>query len=1217
MASQFNWDKPTMTIGELNEILHQQYGPECPTRILVEEPGKAVSYKNAVVGCECLRCGNKFSMSPFALISKKYLTGYVCANCGKLSDDALKERQKENMRIKTIETLKEHGIDVVKEAIEAAEAEKSGKKAKQARPDVLDDEFSSTADEDDMDMNSIYDLDESPAKATESAKSAQEPVEEDTSDNDVNDYMVSDDDYNGTIEETAVKEEEPVEEEVIEDDDTGDDESSEELVTEEPDPEPVRDEYQEQVDEGESSSQEEIVPEAEEVEDDDISADDILGVEIPETETESEPTEADEDPDTDEAAVTEEAVDEEPVEIVQANEAGEESTISDEAMVWVGDKPYSPDELSREFGKAIARIKSKLHYCPFDMDSCEIVDGRIQIKCTICGKPSTYSSFEELSEVVELEEALSRYGKTIGKGKINNYEMLPALVTKCPVCMKSVLDKGYNEYHKEKVMHMADEAHFEIVDADKHLFIDDASESFAVKVGTVKRYMRWTEILNKMVDRNNGNSVIDARTLKMFEQPKPKQPERSTESTVIKETVEQVKPTATKPVNIVIKPKSTVTVTPPQETKVAAQAEQIVIKPKTRDDYEREAKAATSTAEKLAGGSKKSSVISFNNADSTTAKGSMFTSDRANDTLGDMESDRAKKEHDVEKHNVFSINQKFKVGKKDVARLNGKINPFEREISLRQEFEETVFAEFMAQLSERSGVDYKLVLNDSTYEIPVIDFESGIRIICSDLNESDLVNAHYDWINPRTPFSFFEQYAEDNGSGILKKKRKAYKWCVLFSDSVEYARDATFAALIKYTNPSILAYEGKKVILQDNLIFQYTKHNQYLRDFDKRNSTYPSRKPSTGSIGIIARWNSSVQATAKDVLKFKLQAESANSGNVANLDTLANNYNEYMVASIKYIEQFNKQTNRVIYTITEYVEVGSSIVGDGFTQCLRALLKEYYLKYPQLSGIDPFVLVEVDPSAFPSPSLNEYIEHGTLCRVDAVFKSMMTGQMITQDAVDRNYKYSYVRRPEYRRNTEIDNMRQDRRMFTTGSLIARMSEEIKQAGLSNTIRNPEVRKTFIENMGYIEASQPEIKLYFVNRSILSTLMVDGFTMSLQEHIDENAFNATKMVNNSNMGVSANNVMMNPNLMMKYNNIMQNGTAEAKELYARMMQEEYQQKMMDVMTHSQGQGQAQVNMNPMMNSMMMGMGGMPMGMMGNPMMGNGMMPPMGMMPGMGF
>lgn len=1211
MANQFNWDKPNITASELKAVLHQQYGPECPTRILMEDDSKPIPFKSALVKCECMRCGKQFSMSPYALTNSIYLSGFVCNSCGSLSDSEVKAQLEENMRVSTLKTLKEHGEDVVQEAIDSMLEEKTGKKTKK---NPQDDEFSSTADEAEMDMSEIMSEamdDQAAMESTESTTPAEEPVEEETNsepeevaeEDDVSKYMASDDDYSESIENAVTEEPEVTIDEAAE-----------------PEVDEVQDEQSDTIEASSIKSEEELDAfdnEPEEEPEDEESDDDYIDMANNQTETT-------EESDDDGVFAVEEAIaDDLPVdksEVLEESDIPEEPAEeaepenADAGFIWIGDKPYTQDEISDDYDKASQKILEKMHFIPFDLNTCEIESEthKINIKCNVCHNKAEFNSFDEFAEVLPLSEALSRYGAKTSKDKINNYRNIEPLVTSCQHCLTSIVAHGYNEYHKKEVLDIAKLANFEILDADKHMFINDANEEYKVKCNGITKFFKWGQLLKLLKDKND--QIVDARKLPVFAvTQKPVEPKKTTESVKpateqIKRVVENIKIDTVSAKQLSDEMKSTFSFNKP-ETKVESkpvepqQPKPIVLHAKSTEEYEQEAQQEQKPTK---------SVFSFGNATKASSSASQFTSDRANDSFSDLESERLKEERDLNKKNVFSIDQKFKIARKDVARLNGKINPFERKETLRQEFEETVFYDFIQQLSETTGVDYKLVLNDHTYEIPVIDFESGLRIICSNLAEADLVNVRYEWINPRVPFSFFDQMAENDGTGVLKKKRKKYKWCVLFSDSVEYAKDATFAALIKFINPKILAYEGKKIVLQDNLIFQYTKHNQYLRDFDKRNSTFPSRKPNTGAIGIIARWNNSNEATAKDVLKFKLQMESVN-GNVANLDTLANDYNEYMVASIKYIEQLNKETNRVLYTITEYVEAGSCIISDGFGQCLRALLKEYQIKYPQFVGVDPFVVVELDPNTFPSPSLYEYINRGVLCKVDNAFKCIMTGKMQPDQGVDRNYRFTYVRRPEYRRNVDIDNMRQDRRMFTTGSLISRMSEEIKQAGLSNTIRNAEVKKAFIANMGYVEATQAETKLFFVNRSMIASLMTDGYTMALQEHIDESNFNASKMVNNSTVGIGVNNVMMNPNLMMKYNRIMQSGSAEAKDFFNRMVQEDYQQKMMEYMMNQQGNGQAsaQFGQQPMMNPMMMG--GMP-NMMGmNPMMGNMGMP----MPGMGF
>ena len=1234
MADEFEWNKPIITAKDINSILHNQYGPECPTRLLLEDETKPIPYKTALINCECMRCGRQFTMTPFALLNSIYFNGFVCTGCGSLSDDELKAQQKENMRVKGIELLKEHGIDVVKEAIDEMKGEK-----KEDDVDINNDDDIDMS-EFDLDVRDVEEevtseettsepvRDEYQEKIDEGERESQKEITEEVEEDDVSKYMASDDDYSASISEEAVSPSVEIEDDgddmaddsdAIIDVEEGNDEDvdidteleengsftdSEPEIVDYSDYKPhdydaerieaekaeavenakkeAEIEKQKAIEEAQKKAAEEVAKAKAEMEAKmkaELEAEKAkataeieaakkakenaeqsaaeANLKAKEAEDALKALEDDKEPES-EPSVTEEPEDE----LEKANN-------DNPNIVWIGDECYDADELSAIINKHLHYIVDKLKYIPYDTDSFECRNGKLFAKCKTCHKEVSFDSLDDFIKISKLEEISSMYGIDFSD-KRNNLDGAETLVVNCPSCMESLLHNKVNEYHKKTVKAIADRSHFKIIDEDKHLFIRDSNEEFECSCNGVKRTLKYSDIVSRYCGKNSGK---DAREDEIFKSVKS---EESVKPVVELEKDQQPNTVEQKP--FVLKPKS--------------------MNSKIEESVESEVKNETSEKPKT----KKGNI--FNTR--TEYDASMFDSDKATNTFSDIEFERQRKEKAEKRKTIFVKSPDLKLSKNDVAKLNGKINPFEREKSLTQEFEETVFYDFIEQLSAQTDVPYKLILNENSYEIPVIDFESGIRIICSNLDDSDLFNVKYEWINPRVPFSFFNETAEDDGTGTLKRKRKKYKWLVLFSDSVTYAKEATFEALVKYINPEILAYKGKRIVLQDNFIFQYTKNDQYIRDFDRRYSTFPSRKPSNGHVGIIARWTSSAQATTKDVLKFRMQMENKNS-KVNNLDSLASDYNEFMVASIKYIESFNTETNRVIYTITEYVEVGSSIVADGFNQCLRALLKEYLIKYPQFSTIAPYIVVDIDNNLFPSPSIATCIERGLLCKLDNTYRSIIEGTRYVQNGVNRELRYSYVRRPEYRGSKDIDYMRQDKRMFNTGSLITRMADEIKQAGLANTIRQPEVRNQFIQNMGYVEATQVEIKQYFVNQTTVNAMMTDGLTYSLTERVDENMFNASKMVSDSGMGMGMNNVMMNPNLMSRYANIM-NGSPEAKDLFRRIMNDEYQQNMMDMMTHmSQQNGNGNIFNPAMMNGMNpMMMGGMP------GMMGMGM--PMGM-PGM--
>lgn len=1201
------WEKPTITARDITRILVQQYGPENPTRILVDDDTKPISYNSALVNCECLRCGKKFSYTPSAIVNALYYNGYVCNTCGMLSDTELQDQQKEEMRVGTLKLLKENGIDVVQEAIDA-EKEKKEVAEDEDYNDALHDAYNETNNESTKSTESFKspieekheEVKETPIKKTseESVKPIEkkpEVIKQDTIQNNKieenpvekkNNYMVSDEDYNGSIGDQVKDEIEIVEEDEIPDD-TGDD----------------------------------------------ITEDDVFGIEEPEEESNEIEEVAKAFNKQQNKTYKNDHIEAVEPEIEKDQDLLPEEKSKGSEFIWIGTDAYTEKELQKVLKGKMDSIIKKIHFNPYDPDTFEINDNAyLSVKCRTCGQFIETDNVDTLDKVESLSDVCNKYGKELPEGK-NNYHNIEPVLYSCPVCSSEILTKGYNSYHKKLVEDICEKAHINIIDKH-HLYINDPNEELKVECNGVIKILKFSLILSKF---GRGQ---DARKDQMFENKYKKNESESKHvntvesirSDTIKEKIEQPVVTNMDTENKIKVVQERVNFTEnvtdvPNESKSAITKKEfeepkVVLKPKSTEVFKQDqikdservtlhAKTPEPTQEQKAKlnqydnyQTKQRKPVFSQKVNNNSVYGSMFDSGRVKDSNADLEEERAYNERQLNKHKIFTESSSLKTAKKNIAKLTGAENPFEREISLKQEFEETVFADFIKELSNKTGIDYKLILDERSYEIPVVDFENGTRIICSNLDEPGLANVKYEWLN-RVPFSWKEEIAEDDGNGRLRRKPKSFKWVVLFSDSIEFAKDATFSALIKYINPSILAYDGKKIVLQDNLIIQYTKNQQYLRDFDKRNSTFPSKKPATGSIGIIARWNSTSKATAKDVLKLRMQME-GRGNNVNNLDTLASDYNEYMAASIKYVEHLNPETNRVIYTITEYVEVGSSIIADGFAQCVRALLKEYFKKYPQLMGIPPYIIVEIDPNAFPSPALQSYIERGTLCKMDNSYKLIVEGSKANLNAVDKSLKYSYIRRPEYRQGSNLDRMRQDRRMFNAGTLIVRMSNEIKQAGLSNTIRNPEVRKAFIENMGYIEATQAEIKQYFVNQSIVAAMMSDGYTARLTERIDENMFNSSKMVSDSNSGFGMNNVLMNPAMMMKYNSIMQNGSPEAKDYFMRMMREDYQQKMQDYMTQHQGtQGQI-FSQNPQQNTFnpMMGMNNFGMGMGMNPSMAMG-------------
>ena len=1187
---EYKWDRATITPDEIVDGLVSQYGPECPISIEMDDRKKQIPYKNAMATCECHRCGSVFSMTPASILNAFYNTGYVCLKCGPLSDDQMKAKQKERMNERALEELEKHGVDVFAE-------DEDEKKAKQ---EAEEDNRVAMSSEDYQDAFDELDEDNQIVESTESSEVVEEEISEE--EDDVSKYMASDDDDKVSIgesasvdveEETEVPSEEPEivdysnytpvnhEAERLEEEKTKaieeakkEAELEKQKAVEEAKQEAIR-EAQRKADEEKAAYADKLRAEMEAEMKAKIEAEkakaaaEIEAAKKAQEEAEKfaaeanlkaqeaqealEAMESDEEPIVSEEADYE---DDQTEEYTEEDEDGVEENFtldetSDEEQRptteeeyfdhVVGTEGYSQDEFDAIVEKRLSNIKDKLSLQPwvrasFDTDD----DGHITATCRLCGQKNVLDSFDDIDNVVTVDDAFCKT-HNIKIGKLDRKDGKTPMMSTCACCRESIINNGFNEYHRNAVEGLAHESHFKVLNGDNHLFIPSLDEIFTVECNGVKADLTFAELC--------GFNGKDAREDPMF-----KAPEKSVSD-------EQHR---------VIKPVSKNTEVKTEETQ-ATKNKTVTLKAEapSKEDYEANKTQAKGSVFKK---SEKTQQQTMYNKYNMGPKVENMT-----DSNASLEEEREIEQEEIVKNTIFKPGQKLVISRKNIAKLNNKQNPFEREEALEEQFRETKMARFISDLSTESEVKCNLIINNKTYELPVIDFESGLRVICADLEERSMPNVPFNTLgDPKVlPFTYYESTATDDGTGVFKKRPKKFNWVVLFSDSVEERHDATFMALMKYVNPKKLAYEGQRIQLEDNLNYEYTTYDQFLRDFDVRYSPFPGGKPKTGQLGILATWDSSKAVTTKDVLKFQLQASGMD--NVANLNSLEDE-SQYMVASIRYIERFNKETNRVIYTITEYVEIGSCLIADGLAQCIRALLKEYMLKYPAMRNVEPYIIVECDPNSLTSPSIKNYLKRGSIVAMNDTIRQLIYGSQFRpgRNGVDQYLRYSYVRRPEYR-SKDSDYLRHDMRMFSVGTIIRTMSDEIKQAGIQNTIRDPDVKNRFIANMGYVKARQAEIKEMFVTQSTVTSLLYDSKTTLMRKHInaDGNMFQNTAMVTDSMSGIGMNNIFTNPNLINRYQRIMERGTPEAK------------QHMLNLMYQS----------NPMMAAQIQMMGGM--GMMSQP------------------
>ena len=1096
--AKFKWDNDTISGNQITEVLISQYGFTQPVSVNLDNMTRRISYKNSLIPMFCNRCGTSFSMSPKMVCEAFDTRGYVCSNCGNLTDEEIRSKKKQEMAEGTVDFAKERGIDI--EEIEAEQERKEQEEREHEEQLALSVDDIVSANEE---------IDEEPTVSTESStpiEVEEEAIESESEDDDYSKYMATDDDDNVSLED-MIGSTDDIDIEAYDFDDSIDvdvEDNEEDLDV---DVETIVSDIEEDPDPNDEESTGQSVTEEPVVTIEPDKTPEPIKAEIVNDKPEIEPEETEEEP--------------------------EDSFI-------VNGERLTPDDIREQCIATEKEVKKILGYWPYQRKIVPENDS-IRMHCGICGKPFYIDSIPSLAtKVISLTKEYCEARGIKYKPQLNNKV---SKLSYCPHCLKSISSKGYNEYLRETVELICKRVNLTIINPEKYWFA-----GFLDQITVAANGVEKTVTIREFLEKYDG--ISDARTLDEF---KPR-------GTAVKSTTDEKTE----------KPKYTIT------NKVDESKKQ------------------------------------------TETRGFKFVSNNPGPFNGTSVDSNAKLEEEAELQNssvkensVFHINQTIKDEHSTFAKLNDKLNPFARAKSLESTFQKSPFASFISDLSDETNVECTLTINSRTFEIPIIDFENGFRIICVDIDNNSMTKIPYNVVSKCIGFP----YRDENGKPI-----KDFKTLVLYSDSVERRRSATMDALIKFINPKVLPYKDKKIVMEDTIFTQYTDYNQYLKEFDSQYSTFPGGKPKTGQLGIVATWtdDNSAKADFRSIMRFQMMVQE---GNKASLNQLNNDYEQYMVASIKYIERLNKTTGRVSYVITDYVEIGSAIIADGFLQCVRALLREYTKKYPTMSNILPHIILEIDPNVYPSPSLRSYIEKGTLCLMDEVYKAVTDGNSnINKLGKDQHLKYTYVRRAEYRSATkDSDWCRQDMRMFGAGTLAATMSEELKTAGIASGISDDGTRLAFISNMGFTKNNQLEVKEYFVDQNVVQQLLMDGKTALMQKlPSPEEMFTKSGLVGSSGDGFNINSVMSNPALMHKYMNIMQNGTPEAKNYFIN-----------NVMYPNQGANMMNGMFNGMNGGIIPNMGmGMPMmgnqmGMM-NPMMG-GMnmgigqmqMPGMGMMPGMNF
>ena len=1206
----FKWDSPNISYNQIMQNIMEQYGVNQPIAIVAPSNDfeRRTPYKNSLVKCHCNRCGKDFSQSPKQLLEAQELIGHICPNCGNLSDEQIRQRNHEQMLEQAAKDAEEkYGIDLNEEERRKEEAAKDEQRMAAATDDdYSDEEFS----EDDIVPDDLLTtLPRQPEQhSTESAPVVEEKKPESTpepevrdeqsaeaDEDDVSKYMYDEDKDDSMTLEDVISDVDDNDDAIFgsdfdsnddeEDRDVDDDVSTvvedvteQELATEAA---LKAEEEEETVVPQKASESVNSVNAVEEYKEEASKNEPVIPpVKEPEPKVEKKP----------ELAVEKHPRKEIVGEIVESSPepVKPKPRTPPKEVVFNHSNPIKSNTNKVELKPEVVEIKeTKLAKAMEKVDAEETK--KLTLEQTTAPSDTFYVNGKDKSfTAAEIQDDVKRVRASL-VSKIGFYPYNPKVVPvdgrlsiKCGVCNSDVIVDDIDELDS-KVVTLTRE------------YCNTYGISYKAPNGHIGKIHYCPKCIAEVV-QNGYNPYIRGMVEAICKNSNLSIPNIDQywfttfgdEITVEANGVEQ-----------------TMTI----RQLVARFNDDKNVDARKEPDFQPRGNATKSaTGENTAGVETKTAESSTTTQDTIQRKGYHYVNRSApiNGTAVDsnarLESERKMQDSSVEENSVFHINQSIKDDRSSIAKLNEKLCPFTRAKSLESSFQKTPFASFIDDLSAETGIDCALIINSRTYEIPFVDFENGYRIICIDLDNNSLTRTPYGMISNSVAFAY---------RGPDGKPMKNFKTMVLFSDSVERRRSATMDALIKHINPSILPYKDKKIVLEDTILTQYTDYPQYLKEFEAQYSTFPTGKPKTGSIGIVGTWveDDDKKADLRSIMKFQSMMQDTGK---ASLNQLNNDYSQYMVASIKYIERYNDKTHRVVYSITDYIEIGSAIVADGLLQCVRALLHEYTKRYPQLINVAPHIILEIDPNTFPSPSLTGYIKKGTLKLVDDVYRAVCDGDMnVMRKGKPQYLKYTYVKRSEFRvPSKDADWCRQDMRMFQAATLSKTMESELKAAGIASGIADDNTRLAFIQSQGFVKNNQLEVKEYFFNQTVVQNLLVDSKTELMQKlPTPDEMFVKAGMVESAGNGFNINSVMSNPALMRRYMNIMNNGTPEAKTYFVnnvinggqQPLGYNYGQQMQ--MNGMMGQIPLSMQQQAMMSNMQMG--GMQMGMnfgMQQPMMG---------------
>ena len=272
---------------------------------------------------------------------------------------------------------------------------------------------------------------------------------------------------------------------------------------------------------------------------------------------------------------------------------------------------------------------------------------------------------------------------------------------------------------------------------------------------------------------------------------------------------------------------------------------------------------------------------------------------------------------------------------------------FDEQKDLFSEFKKTEFYGILTQVMEStriadmSQIQCKVSIKESCGYYPIIDFNTGVRVICIDTEDSSQYNNHPLLFNRKLPFQF-------------KVPKHGIKTRIIYSDICRECAIAVVFALKK-----LIAFDyikpRYKINIANNYVISYTTEQMYLDMFEKGDpdskrpgsSTYYSPKPATNFVGVVVL-DKKTEKDIKSVHRNQIYRDLNRMPDIS-----VDNYDPQFILSARYIRNDLRLRNPTIpanqrfveYIITQYTECNSVIVNDGIQVVCACIIKEHRLNY--------------------------------------------------------------------------------------------------------------------------------------------------------------------------------------------------------------------------------------------------------------------------------